>query len=298
MPVSPVRELFPPEVSNEVIDKVKGKSSLARLSKAEPMPFNGVELFTFDFDNEASFVGENAAKVPGGTTVGTVTMRPYKVEYSARYSDEFMFASREYQLDVLRRHSEGFSKKLARALDIGAFHGINPRSRSASTVIGDNHFDHDVSQTVTLTNDPSADVESAIALVHGNELDVTGMAMSPAFRSALAALMNPQTAEPRFPELGWGAQPGVLRGLPVDTNSTVSFNSNLDRAIIGDFENCFRWGFAKQMFMRVFDTGNPDNDANAGDLAGHNQVLIRTEAYIGWGILLPTAFSRIVASST
>ena len=52
------------------------------------------------------------------------------------------------------------------------------------------------------------------------------------------------------------------------------------------------------MFVRIFDTGNPDNDANAGDLAGHNQVLIRTEAYIGWGILLPTAFARIVASST
>lgn len=294
MPVTSRGTLFPAEISGEVIDKVKGKSSLAKLSASTPIPFNGVDLFTFDFDNEASFVGENEAKVPGGTTVGVKRVRPYKVEYSARYSDEFMFASEEYRLDVLRRHSEGFSKKLARALDIGAFHGINPRSRTVSTVIGDNNFVHDVSQTVTATTDPSQDVESAIALVQANELDVTGMAMSPAFRTALAQLQNPQTAEPRFPELGWGAQPGSIKGLPVDTNSTVSFNNAAVKAIIGDFQSFFRWGFAKDMFMRIFDTGNPDNDATAGDLAGHNQILIRTEAYIGWGILMPEAFAIIV----
>lgn len=294
MPVTSRGTLFPAEISGEVIDKVKGKSSLAKLSASTPIPFNGVDLFTFDFDNEASFVGENEAKVPGGTTVGVKHVRPYKVEYSARYSDEFMTASEEYRLDVLRRHSEGFSKKLARALDIGAFHGVNPRSRTASTVIGDNNFVHDVSQTVTATTDPSQDVESAIALVQANELDVTGMAMSPAFRTALAQLQNPQTAEPRFPELGWGAQPGSIKGLPVDTNSTVSFNNAAVKAIIGDFQSFFRWGFAKDMFMRIFDTGNPDNDATAGDLAGHNQILIRTEAYIGWGILMPEAFAIIV----
>ena len=294
MPVTSRGTLLPAEISGEVIDKVKGKSSLAKLSASTPIPFNGVDLFTFDFDNEASFVGENEAKVPGGTTVGVKRVRPYKVEYSARYSDEFMFASEEYRLDVLRRHSEGFSKKLARALDIGAFHGVNPRSKTASTVIGDNKFVHDVSQTVTATTDPSQDVESAIALVQANELDVTGMAMSPAFRTALAQLQNPQTAEPRFPELGWGAQPGSIKGLPVDTNSTVSFNNAAVKAIIGDFQSFFRWGFAKDMFMRIFDTGNPDNDATAGDLAGHNQILIRTEAYIGWGILMPEAFAIIV----
>ena len=294
MPVTSRGTLFPAEISNEVIDKVKGKSSLAKLSNSTPIPFNGIDFFTFDFDNEASFVGENEAKVPGGATIGSKRVRPYKVEYSARYSDEFMFASEEYRLDVLRRHSEGFSKKLARALDIGAFHGVNPRSRTASTVIGDNNFVHDVSQTVTATADPSQDVESAIALVQANELDVTGLAMSPAFRTALAQLLNPQTAEPRFPELGWGAQPGSIKGLPVDTNSTVSFNNAAVKAIVGDFQSFFRWGFAKDMFMRIFDTGNPDNDATAGDLAGHNQILIRTEAYIGWGILLPEAFAIIV----
>lgn len=41
--------------------------------------------------------------------------------------------------------------------------------------------------------------------------------------------------------------------------------------------------------------GNPDNDTQLGDLKGHNQVYLRGEAYIGWGILDPSAFAHIKA---
>ena len=47
----------------------------------------------------------------------------------------------------------------------------------------------------------------------------------------------------------------------------------------------------------MIEYGNPDNDAQAGDLQGHNQVYIRGEAYIGWGIMVPDAFSRIIAQA-
>ena len=39
--------------------------------------------------------------------------------------------------------------------------------------------------------------------------------------------------------------------------------------------------------------GNPDNDSTLGDLKGHNQVYLRAEMYIGWGILDPNAFAFI-----
>ena len=140
--------------------------------------------------------------------------------------------------------------------------------------------------------------ESAIALVQGNEHDVTGMAMAPAFRTALAQLKKSGTSnEPMFPELGWGAAPGVINGLPVDANSTVSFGTGTkDRAIVGNFRDYFRWGFAKDISIEVIEYGNPDNDAEAGDLKGHNQIYIRGECYIGWGILVPDAFARIITT--
>ena len=98
-----------------------------------------------------------------------------------------------------------------------------------------------------------------------------------------------------FPELAWGSQPATIKGLPVDTNSTVSFGTNtVDNAIVGNFRDFFRWGVAKDIPIEIIEYGNPDNDANAGDLKGHNQIYLRGEMYIGWGILVPAAFARIV----
>ena len=88
----------------------------------------------------------------------------------------------------------------------------------------------------------------------------------------------------------------MINGLPVDSNSTVSFNSGVDRGIVGNFRDFFRWGYSRQLPIEVIEYGNPDN-SEAGDLKGHNQVYLRGEAYIGWAILDPTAFARIIATT-
>ena len=57
--------LLPPVVTEQLFSKVKGKSSLARLSASEPIPFNGETIFTFSLDNEVDLVAENGAKSNG-----------------------------------------------------------------------------------------------------------------------------------------------------------------------------------------------------------------------------------------
>lgn len=290
--------LFPETLVTEMINQVKGKSALAALCAATPIPFNGMKEFTFTFDKEVDVVAENGAKTKGGVTVSPVTIVPVKIEYGARISDEFDYASEEVQLDYLKAFAEGWAKKAARGLDLMALHGINPRTGSASSVIGDNHFDKKVTQTVTITGSstPDANMEDAIAMVQGSEFDVTGAAFSPAFRSALAAM---KTADGRklYPELAWGSNPGSINGLRVESNSTISANSSLDRALVGDFESCFKWGYAKQIPVEIIRYGNPDNDTTLGDLKGHNQIYLRAEAYIGWGILSPAAFAWVKAGA-
>ena len=288
--------LFPETLVTEMINQVKGKSALANLCAATPIPFNGMKEFTFTFDKEVDVVAENGAKTKGGVTVSPVTIVPVKIEYGARISDEFDYASEEVQLDYLKAFAEGWAKKAARGLDLMAFHGINPRTGLASSVIGDNHFDKKVTQTVTITDSstPDANMEDAIAMVQGSEFDVTGAAFSPAFRSSLAA-MKTDDGRKLYPELAWGSNPGSINGLRVESNSTISANSSLDRALVGDFESCFKWGYAKQIPVEIIRYGNPDNDATLGDLKGHNQIYLRAEAYIGWGILSPAAFAWVKA---
>lgn len=290
--------LFPAELTNELFSTVKGKSSLTALSGSEPIPFNGKEMFTFTLDKEIDVVAENGAKSNGGATVGTISIIPVKVEYGTRISDEFLYAAEDVQLQYLRAFSDGFSRKLARGFDIMAMHGFNPRTAAASAVIGDNHFDRKIAaaNTVTLTADGDADMEAAISRVQEAEFDVTGAAIAPAFRSVLAA-QTKKDGSKLFPELAWGSNPGAIHGLTVDVNSTVSFNNGLARAYVGNFRDYFRWGYAKEVPIEIIEYGNPDNDAEAGDLKGHNQIYIRGEAYIGWGILDPAAFAKIAASA-
>lgn len=291
--------LLPEQIVKDMFSLVRGHSSLAALSAEKPIPFNGTKEFTFTLDKEADIVAENGAKSNGGATVAAVTIVPVKFEYGARVSDEFLYGTEEYQLSVLEQFADGAAKKFARGLDLAAFHGVNPRTGSASAVVGNNHFDYAVSNIAAYTA-ASADsnIESALALIEASDAQANGIAMCPAMRTALAALTV--NGGRKYPEFAFGANPGVLGGMKIDVNGTVIRNSAVDMAILGDFANAFKWGYAKDIPLEVIEYGNPDNDSDLGDLKGHNQVYLRAEAYIGWGILAPAYFAivRDVASLT
>lgn len=283
--------LFDATLVTDLITKVKGASSLALLSSQTPIPFNGMKEFVFSMDSEIDVVAENGKKTHGGVTLEPVTIVPIKVEYGARISDEFMYASEEAKIDILKSFNDGFARKVAKGLDIMAFHGVNPRTGTASSVIGTNHFDSKVTQKVVFVEASANDnVESAIEMLTANEDTPTGMIMAPAMRSSLAKLKDTD-GRALFPELAWGATPSTLNGLTVNTNVTMSANQNKDRAIVGDFQNAFKWGYAKEIPMEIIRYGDPDNSGK--DLKGYNQIYLRAEVYLGWGILDPNAFVRI-----
>lgn len=290
--------LFPEELIPELIQQTVGASALAKLCAAKPIPFNGQKEFTFTLDKEIDVVAENGAKTKGGATVAPVTIVPVKVEYGARVSDEFLYAAEDARLDILTSFAEGFARKVARGLDLMAFHGVNPRTGSASSVIGTNHFDSKVTQTVTIQGEdkPDDNIEAAVALVQGSEREVNGLVLAPVFKSELAKQKTADGAK-LYPQLAWGSNPGEINGLRVESNTTLSANSSRDRALVGDFINAFRWGYAKEIPVEVIKYGNPDNDPTLGDLKGHNQVYLRAEAYIGWGILDPSAFAFVKAGA-
>ena len=291
--------LLPEEVTNRLFNLVRGKSSLAKLSASEPIPFNGERVFTFTMDNEVDLVAENGAKSNGGGTVAAVQMIPVKVEYGMRVSDEFRYGSDEIRLQYLQAFADGFARKVARGIDIMAIHGVNPRTGQTASILTNKNFDDLINQTIVFdSTQPADNITAAIALVEANEHDVTGLAMAPAMKSALADLKKGSTSnEPMFPELGWGATVGQINGLPADANSTISFGQNADRAIVGNFADFFKWGFAKELPLEIIEYGNPDN-SELGDLKGHNQVYLRGEAFIGWGIIDPTAFAIVKAGAS
>ncbi len=282
--------LFDPVLVTDLITKVRGKSSLAELAAQTPIPFNGLKEFVFSMDNEVDIVAEGGKKTEGGISIEPVVITPIKFEYGARVSDEFLYASEESQLQILTSFNDGFAKKVAKGLDLAAFHGINPRTNTASTVVGTNNFDSKVEQTVDYTSDkPDDNLEAAIAMVDESEGDVTGMALSKSFGASMAKVKA--NGVKLYPEFAFGASPKALNGIGVSVNKTVSGGTAKDHAIIGDFQNAFKWGFSKDIPIEIIKYGDPDNSGK--DLKGYNQVYIRGEIYLGWGILMPESFARI-----
>lgn len=282
--------MFDPELVKDLIKKVKGKSSLAALNDQTPIPFTGTKEFVFSMDNEMDVVAENGKKTEGGISLEPVTIVPIKFEYGARISDEFMIATEEEQLDILTAFNDGFAQKTAKGLDLAAMHGINPRTGTASSVIGENHFDAKVTQTVDYTSStPDENLEDAIALVDGSEGDVTGFALSKTFGSAMAKVKA--NGIKQYPEFSFGASPATFSGIPTSVNKTISGGSTKDHGIVGNFQGGFKWGYSKEIPMEIIQYGDPDNSGK--DLKGHGQIYIRTELYLGWGILVPEWFARI-----
>lgn len=291
--------LFPPELVKGMMNQVIGHSSLAKLSNQKPLAFTGEKLFTFTLDKEADIVAENGKKTPGGGSVGSVTVQPIKFEYSMRTSDEFMKASTEYQMGILEQFASGASKKFARGLDLAAFHGVNPRTNAASTVVGNNYFDKTITNKIEyVSTTPDDNLDAAIALITAEDREFNGIAMAPTMGAAMAKVKVNGVVQ--YPEFRFGGKPASFAGIGLDLNNTVSKKANAatetGMAYVGDFANMFRWGYADEMPVEVIEYGNPDNDEVAGDLKGHNQIMLRTEAFIGWGILDPKAFARVAVT--
>lgn len=287
--------LFPPEIVKDLLNKVAGHSSIAKLAATMPVAFNGNEIFTFSMDDEVNIVAEGGKKEAGSVAINTIQIVPIKIEYGARVTDEFMYASEEKQLDILKAFNEGYAMKVARGIDIMAMHGVNPRTKTASTLIGTNSFDTNTDITTIKYDELKIEenIESAIAAV-SEAYDVNGMCMAKAFSQALASLTVNGVRQ--YPECAWGANPESIHGLKTDVNSTVSFNSSPDMAIVGDFQKGFKWGYAKQIPLEVIPYGDPDQSGE--DLKAHNQVYLRAETYVGFAILDPLAFAKIAKEST
>lgn len=284
--------LLEPETVREIFSTVMGHSTLAKLCAQEPVAFNGNDYFVFSMDDEAAIVGEGEAKERGAAALAKVTMRPVKIEYGARFSDEFIYGTREKKLEILKAFAAGAAVKFARAIDIMGFHGKNPRTKQVSTQLGNNYIDYAITQTensVELASggDPEAALEQAVGML--GDFDNTGFAFSKELATLLAKMKVNGVSQ--YPEFKLGANPGNLAGTACDVNTTVTFGGSDVYAYVGDFKKAFKWGYAKQLPLEVIQYGDPDNTGR--DLKGHNEIYLRTEAYIGFAVLSNAAFAVV-----
>lgn len=277
---------LPKNIADGIVEKSKTGSTVAALSGQEAFRFGETTIVTFDDDLTAEFVEENAAKGADDATPSSVVAVPHKTVVQFRTSDEFKWADDEYQLGVLNKFQEKCSRALARALDLGLYYRVNPRTGSEISS-WTNYLNTTTNRVeITAESEPDLDFETAAGLVIGEGYGVNGVAFDPTHAWTLSTARY-SDGRKKFPELGLGSAISAFNGVSASVSSTVSGKAkdgdatdNGIKAILGDFSGGIRWGVQRTIPFRMIEWGDPDNSGK--DLAGQNQILFRAEVVYAW----------------
>lgn len=279
--------ILPDQILDGMVEKAKTAGTIPALSSQEPMKFGNVTIVSFDEDPRAEFVEEGGAKSSEDIKPTSVTATPHKAVVTFRTSDEFLWADEDYQLGILDKFSNKGARALSRALDLGAYFRLNPKTGTAITS-WTNYLNTTTNRVEVASAGPELELEAATGLVIAGGYAPTGVALSRAYAHSFSTERY-SDGRKKFPELGFGIDVSSLGGLRASVSSTVQGKArdsdatdNNVRAIVGDFDEGIRWGIQKNIPFQVIPYGDPDNTGR--DLKGHNEVALRMEVVYAWHV--------------
>lgn len=283
---------LPKTIADGLWSKAVSGSAVSQLSGAEPMKFGDVDIMTFDTPPRAEYVGEGSDKAPSSVGFGSKTAKPHKVQVTMRFNQEVKWADEDHQLGVLTTLADAGGTALARALDLGVFHRVNPLTGGSVSTIPVADVIGLTTNTVTKSAAPDEDVEDAAGLVIAEGYVPNGFAFDPKFAWTLATARYDDDRK-KFPELGLGITISSFMGLNASTSTTVSGLPEATdtgvRAITGDW-SLLRWGVQKRVPVEMIEFGDPDGQ---GDLKRKNQIALRLEVVYGWAVMDLDGFALI-----
>jgi HK97 family phage major capsid protein len=287
---------LPKTIASGLFSKATTGSAVAALSGAEPQQFGEVTHMTLTGRPKAEYVGEGADKASTNATFGTKVVTPHKVQVTQRFNEEVLWADEDYQLGILDTLANEGGTALARALDLGVFHGINPLTGSAvaSIVVGDRiaTTTNSVEITTATLTTPDIVLEQAAGLIIADGYVPNGIAFDPTYAWTIATARY-SDGRKKYPEVGFGANVTAFEGLQAYSSSTVSAtpeaaNTNI-KAIVGDW-SLLRWGVQRRIPVELIRFGDPDGQ---GDLKRKNQIALRLEVVYGWGVMDLDGFATV-----
>lgn len=280
--------LLPRNIADGMITESRTLSTIAKLSGAEPQRFGETEYITFNEFPKAEFVEEGADKASTTGGYGSVKSKPRKAQVTMRFNEEVQWASEDYQLSIMSDLAGAGKIALARALDLGLYHRINPLTGAVMTG-WDNYVTKTTKRVEMDTADADADLRAAVGLLLNQDTSwgVNGIAIDPRFAWALSELQTKNadgspSGTQRYPNLGFGTDISSFLGINAAQGNTVSGTPEATdtkvRAIVGDFQNGIRWGVQRELPVELIRFGDPDGQ---GDLKRKNQIALRLELVYG-----------------
>lgn len=250
-------------------------------------------FFDLSGRTKGEVVGEGAEKSPTPTNIPLRHVRTVKLQYTERMSEEFLIFDEDKQLrvvDTLARKWMG--SDFLKDLDTLIIHGINPLTGQQAASIQDYILKPGSSIVIPADSDSAADINAALKTAIGSVSDANAIGFSNKASGKLAGLTtNAGTQE--YPSLGkFGLNVEAFEGLRAAASKEVG-EFNGVQLVVGDYD-AIKWGIAAEMPVELIRYGDPDGQ---GDLKRHNQVALRYEVIVGFGIANPDALAVVTASA-
>ena len=280
---------IPDQILDPFLKKIQHGSAIAQLSTPEPMKFGKGVWESFDI-GEAEYVGEGAQKSGSTYTKTSGTITPFKFQKTVRFTNEVQWADEDHRLMVIQSILNQIPRALARALDFGVIHAVNPLTGSTVAAMQSAGYLANSSSTNASSGDIIADLDTAYAAVLTNGYVPNGVALAPSYAVDAVTARNADQVK-LFPEFRPTTEASQLDAFKASTSDTVGRDGLL--AVAGDFD-AVRWGIQKEIGLELIEFGDPDG---GGDLKRNNQVAFRAEVVYGWGIADDDAFSLITGDA-
>lgn len=292
--------IIPESYLPTVFEKVTANAVIPNLIPQRPKLYNLDEMIFLETEPLTQYVipVEGGAKETTDFGFGTKEMHKFKIQTTIRLTEDTVFADEDNSLELLDVVFDKMGQSLSKGVDSGMIHAIDPHTGTTMTeaskvalgVVG-----NQITATGNLQKDVDALPDSIFAAGHS----VNGIALDNMYANELRKLRNADGLR-LYPDIPLTLDVGNFEGMKAVTSANVSGRSLAGvgdtgiKAIIGDW-NMAQWGVIREMTLRRFDVGDPDN--RGYDLAYKNEVAYRVEMIFAFGVVYEDAFAVLRGES-
>lgn len=289
--------LIPETYLPTIYDKIKANAVIPTLIPQTPRLYNNEEMIYVTERPKAQYVQPTEGGEKNGTSdfgFGTKPMKKFKIQTTIRMTEDTVFADEDSSLELLDYVISEMGDSLGEGIDAGMIHCTDPYLGSMLNDAQDVAIAK-VATELSAGASLQATVDSLPDKVLEAGFNPNGIALDNLFANELRKDRNPNTGARNYPDIPLTLEVGNFEGLRAVTSSHVS-GRNLSsgdtgiRAIIGDW-NMAQWGIIREMTLRRFDVGDPDNKGY--DLAFKNEVAYRVELIFAFGVVYDKAFAML-----
>ena len=267
--------VLPEEVSGEILAKVQEASIIQRAARRVTLPGAGAAFQTIVGDPTAAWVNETDEKPVSNATVGSKTLRGYKLAVIEAFSNEFR-RDKAALYEALVGRLPG---ALAAKFDSTVFHGTAPGS-DFDTLDGVQGFD--------LSTGVYDQAVAAMTAIADAGYDMNGIILSPAGEALVYGEKDLQDRPLFIPNAADGAIGNIL-ARPVYKSRAAGADPVVGFA--GDWSQAL-WGTVEDVQIKISDQASLTVGENTINLFQRNMFAVLAEIEVGFIVSDEDAFVK------